>query len=97
MNTATAKVSEKLEDRLLEVKEVGMKKVEKLADSVEVAMLEANRAVRKARYAAEDSLDRGRQQIKQFPFTAVALGALAGLTLGIFGTILASKKNACRE
>ena len=89
------KLDEKYEltDKLHDVRDAGMKKVEKLADRVEDAMLEANRSARRFRFAAEDKLDQGRYQIKQNPVAAVVIAGAAGIFLGFLaGSFFKAKK-----
>jgi ElaB/YqjD/DUF883 family membrane-anchored ribosome-binding protein len=83
-----------LKDKLQDVRDAGMKKVEKLTDRVEDAMLEANRTARRFRFAAEDKLDQGRYQIKQNPVAAVAIAGVAGIFLGFLaGSLFKSKRS----
>lgn len=100
--TMPEKLVQKLEEdfdfngRLHDARDAGMKKVERLADRVEDAMLQANRTARHMRFAAEDKLDQGRYQIKQNPIAAVMVAGAAGMFLGfIAGSYLKSKK--CTE
>jgi ElaB/YqjD/DUF883 family membrane-anchored ribosome-binding protein len=88
------KFQEKLEEKLQDVRDAGMKKMGKLADGVEEAVLQANRTARRVRYAAEDSLEESRYLVKKNPIAAVAIAGAAGLLLGVIaGVLLSGRKN----
>ena len=90
------KFQEKLEDRLHDVRDAGMKKMEKLADGMEAAVMEANRTARRVRYAAQDTLEESRHLVKQNPIAAIAIAGATGLMLGVFaGVYLRGKR--CNE
>jgi ElaB/YqjD/DUF883 family membrane-anchored ribosome-binding protein len=87
-----AYVGEQLKDQVAEVVEMTKELPEKIKKGYDVAAKNVVKGYRRTKAATEEVVDDTRRGIKNQPFTAVGIAAVAGIGVGVLTTWLVVRK-----